>query len=262
MRFAGGAFREVCLAGRMSDRFMTPRGEALAFERLEGRGPTMVWLSGFRSDMTGSKAQALSDWARVHSRALLRFDYSGHGASGGRFEDGSIGRWRADALAAIEGLTEGPLVLVGSSMGGWIALLAALAMPERINGLVLIAPAPDFTERLLWPALSDNARAAIERDGCWLQPSAYDAEPYPITRTLFEGSRPWLLLDQPIPIGAPVRILHGQQDPDVPWELSLELAHRLDSQDVTVTLIKDGDHRLSRPQDLVRLLRAVEALAA
>lgn len=237
-------------------------GAPLAFERLGGAGPTLVWLGGFRSDMSGTKAEALHGWAQARGRALLRFDYSGHGRSGGRFEEGSIGRWRAEALELLDGETEGPLVLVGSSMGGWIALLCALARPLRIAGLTLIAPAPDFTERLLWPALPEAARREILEQGQWLQPSAYAEAPSPLTRTLFEGSRPWLLLDAPsIPIAAPVRILHGQQDPDVPWTLSLELAEKLQSPDVALTLIKDGDHRLSRPQDLARLLAAVAELA-
>lgn len=247
----------------MSQRFKTPRGDQIAYERLDGAGPTVVWLSGFRSDMTGAKAQTVADWARVRRHALLRFDYSGHGASGGRFDEGSIGRWRADALAAIEELSEGPLVLVGSSMGGWIAMLLALAVPERVRGLVLIAPAPDFTERLMWPALPAEARAQIRSGGVWLQRSAYGEAPYPLTAALFDGSRPWLLLEEAtIPLLAPVRILHGMQDPDVPWAQSVDLVERLDSRDVTLSLIKDGDHRLSRPQDLVRLLRAVEEMVA
>lgn len=201
-------------------------------------------------------------WAARQGRAALRFDYSGHGASPGRFEDGSIGRWREEALAMLDAHTTGPQVLVGSSMGGWIALLCAIARPERIAGLVLIAPAPDFTERLMWPALPEAARFAIQRDGVWRQPSAYSEEPTPLSRTLFEQSRPWLLLDAPtVPISAPVRILHGQEDPDVPWRLSLELAEKLEAADVAVSLIKDGDHRLSREGDIARMLHAVAELA-
>lgn len=234
----------------------------LAFDRLAGAGPGVMWLGGFRSDRTGTKAEALMRWAAAEGRAALRFDYSGHGASPGRFEDGSIDRWRADALAMLDAETAGPQVLVGSSMGGWIALLCAIARPERIAGLVLIAPAPDFTERLMWPALPEAARSAIQRDGVWPQPSAYAQEPTPLCRTLFDGSRPWLLLNAPsVPVSAPVRILHGQEDPDVPWRLSLELAEKLEAADVVVSLIKDGDHRLSREADLARMLHAVAELA-
>lgn len=243
------------------ESFIGPHGP-LAYEAAPGAGPTVVWLGGFRSDMTGTKAEALAAWARRRARAFLRFDYSGHGASGGRFEDGSIGAWRADALAALDHKSEGPLVLVGSSMGGWIALLAALARPERVKALVLIAPAPDFTERLMWPSLPAEAQSAIADTGVWLRPSAYGDGPYPITRTLIEDGRRWLLLDRPIPFHGPVRILHGQADPDVPWRLSLELAERLASPDVALSFIKDGDHRLSRPQDIARLLAAVEDSAA
>jgi len=240
----------------------TGQPEALSFDRLAGAGPGVVWLGGFRSDRTGTKAEALMRWAAGQGRAALRFDYSGHGASPGRFEDGSIGRWREEALAMLDAHTTGPQVLVGSSMGGWIALLCAIARPERIAGLVLIAPAPDFTERLMWPALPEAARFAIQRDGVWRQPSAYSEEPTPLSRTLFEQSRAWLLLDAPtVPISAPVRILHGQEDPDVPWRLSLELAEKLEAADVAVSLIKDGDHRLSREGDIARMLHAVAELA-
>lgn len=240
----------------------TGQPAALSFDRLAGAGPGVVWLGGFRSDRTGTKAEALMRWAAGQGRAALRFDYSGHGASPGRFEDGSIGRWREEALAMLDAHTTGPQVLVGSSMGGWIALLCAIARPERIAGLVLIAPAPDFTERLMWPVLPEAARFAIQRDGVWRQPSAYSEEPTPLSRTLFEQSRPWLLLDAPtVPISAPVRILHGQEDPDVPWRLSLELAEKLEAADVAVSLIKDGDHRLSREGDIARMLHAVAELA-
>ncbi|MBY0448397.1 MAG: lysophospholipase [Hyphomonadaceae bacterium] len=240
----------------------TGQPDTLSFDRLAGAGPGVVWLGGFRSDRTGTKAEALMGWAARQGRAALRFDYSGHGASPGRFEDGSIGRWREEALAMLDAHTTGPQVLVGSSMGGWIALLCAIARPERIAGLVLIAPAPDFTERLMWPALPEAARFAIQRDGVWRQPSAYAEEPTPLSRTLFEQSRRWLLLDAPsVPISAPVRILHGQEDPDVPWRLSLELAEKLETRDVAVSLIKDGDHRLSREGDIARMLHAVAELA-
>jgi pimeloyl-ACP methyl ester carboxylesterase len=208
--------------------------------------------------MTGSKAEDLSAFCAGQGRAFLRFDYSGHGTSGGRFEDGTIGRWAADAAAVLDALTEGPQILVGSSMGGWIALLLALRRPGRVAGLVGIAAAPDFTTRIE-AALPPEIRAIIDRDGVWHRPSAY-GDPYPITRALLEEGRSHLLLDAPVRIDVPVRLLHGQQDPDVPWELSLQTAAALTGQDVEVTLVKDGDHRLSRPQDLRLLRRVLSAL--
>jgi len=238
-----------------------PGGGRLAWRRLEGRSATVVWLGGFRSDMSGTKAQALADWAARAGRPFLRFDYSGHGDSEGDFADGTIGRWREDALVVIDALAPGPLILVGSSMGGWLACLAALARPGRVSGLVLIAPAADFTEALLWPALDDAARAAIERDGVWMQPSDHGA-PYPLTRALFEDGRRWSLLPGPVRIAAPVRILQGAEDSAVPWRHALRLADALESRDVTFTLVKAGDHRLSTPADLQRLTGEVEALAA
>ena len=236
-------------------------GERLAWRKVEGAGPTIVWLGGFRSDMTGTKAQVLADWAQASRRAFLRFDYSGHGASSGAFAEGTIGRWRGDALAAIDALTEGPLVLVGSSMGGWMACLAALARPERIAGLVLVAPAPDFTDKLMEPAFPAAAREALARDGVWMQPSEYDEAGYPITRRLIEEGRDWSLLPGPVNISAPVRILQGGADDAVPWRHALALAEALTGEDQVFTLIRDGDHRLSRPQDLQRLVAAVEDLA-
>jgi len=214
---------------------------------------TFVWLSGFRSDISGAKAQLVLEHALRRGDGALLVDYSGHGRSAGDFADGTISLWLADALAAIKALTQGPLILVGSSMGGWIALLAALRLPARIAGLALVAPAPDFTERLIWRAFPDEIRAAILRDGVYCRPSAYDPAPTPITRALIEDARQHLIMDNSIPIHAPVRILHGQQDPDVPWAQSLELVERLASTDVRLTLIKDGDHRLSRPEDLALL---------
>ena len=231
-------------------------GVALAWARLPGRGPTVVFLPGFASDMSGGKATALAEACRRAGRALLRFDYSGHGASGGAFADGCIGRWRDDALTVIDRLTEGPLVLAGSSMGGWIALLAALARPGRIAALVGIAAAPDFTETLMWQAMAPPEQAALLRDGYLDVPSQY-GPPTRITRMLIEDGRRHLLLGAPIPLTCPVRLLQGQRDPDVPWETALRLAERIAGDDVRVTLIKDGDHRLSRPEDLALLCRTV-----
>jgi pimeloyl-ACP methyl ester carboxylesterase len=236
-------------------------GASIAWRRVAGRGPTILWLGGFRSEMSGTKAQALADWAAGGGRDFLRFDYFGHGVSGGAFEAGTITRWRADALAVIGNLTEGPLVLVGSSMGGWIACLAALARPQRVKALALIAPAADFTGRLLAPSLPAEGRAAIERDGVWRRPSLYDPAGYPITRALLEDGARWSILPGPISITAPTRILQGGADPDVPWRHALELAMALESKDVVFTLIRDGDHRLSRESDLARLIAAVEEVA-
>jgi pimeloyl-ACP methyl ester carboxylesterase len=233
-------------------------GIELAWAREDGRDPMVVFLPGFRSDMGGEKATALAAYCAARRQAMLRFDYSGHGASGGCFEDGTIGRWAEDALAVIDQLSHGPLILVGSSMGGWIALLAARARPERIAGLIGIAAAPDFTEVLMWQAMSFEQRATLMSDGVLHVPSQY-GDPYSITRRLIEDGRNHLLLHESIALDCPVRLLHGQCDPDVPWEFALRIADQLTSRDVRITLIKDGDHRLSRPQDL-RLLR--QTLAA
>jgi pimeloyl-ACP methyl ester carboxylesterase len=232
---------------------------ALAWARQAGLGPTLVFLPGFRSDMTGEKARFLAAWCAAQGRALLRFDYSGHGASGGAFTDGTIGRWLDDALTVLDRLTEGPLLLVGSSMGGWIAVLAALARPARVVGLVGIAAAPDFTERLMWQAMLPAERAALLRDGQLTVPSRYGSDSV-ITRALIEDGRTRLVLEGPIPLRVPVRLLHGQMDADVPWETSLALAARLESADVRTVLIKDGEHRLSRGTDLAVMVGVVEGL--
>jgi len=237
-----------------------PDGARVAWRMVEGAGPTVVWLGGFKSDMTGTKAQALAEWAAAAGRAYVRFDYFGHGESSGDFAEGTITRWREDAIAVLNELTAGPPVLVGSSMGGWIACLVAMALPRRAKALVLVAPAPDFTEKLMAPEIPPEGRAALAADGVWLRPSAY-GEPYPITRALLEDGARWSILGgEPIPLTMPVRILQGGEDPDVPWRHALELAQALKGDDVVFTLIKDGDHRLSRPQDIERLLAAVGEL--
>ncbi len=237
-----------------------PDGARLAWRRIDGTGPTVVWMGGFRSDMAGTKAEALARWAAERGRAYVRFDYFGHGESEGDFREGTITRWRADALAVLDELAPRPVVPVGSSMGGWIACLCAMVRREQVRGLVLVAPAPDFTEKLMGPEIDAEARASLEAAGVWMRPSDY-GDPYPITRALLEDGARWSILPGPVPIEAPVRILQGGEDPDVPWRHALELAQAIKSQDVVFHLIKDGDHRLSRDQDLARLLLAVEELA-
>lgn len=245
-----------------TESFTSPEGRRLAFRQTRATsGVTFVWLCGFKSDMTGGKALAVEAWAKAAGHGALLFDYSGHGQSGGRFEEGTISAWREDALAAIDAQTDGPLELVGSSMGGWMALLAALARPERVKGLVLIAPAPDFTEKLMWPEFSPEQQAEILQEGFTLRPSAY-GEPYPITRALIEDGRQWSILDKDIPFAGPVRILQGMQDPDVPWGHALALTQALTAEDLLLTLIKDGDHRLSRDEDIARLLAVCGEMAA
>jgi len=236
-------------------------GVELAWIKTEGTFPAVVFLPGFRSDMTGDKATSLAAFCAERGQAMLRFDYSGHGASGGKFEDGTIGTWAADALCAIDWLTDGPLVLVGSSMGGWIALLTALARPQRTAALVGIAAAPDFTEALMWPAFSFEQRARLMQAGVLHLPSQY-GDPTPVTRGLIEDGRNHLLLTGPIALACPVRLLHGQADPDVPWEMALSIAEQITGADVQVTLVKDGDHRLSRKQDLALLHRLLRPLLA
>ena len=236
----------------------------IAVRARAGSGPGLFWLGGFNSDMRGTKALALDAWAAEHGRACIRFDYSGHGESGGAFIDGTIGRWLEEGVAVFEQFCRGPQVVIGSSMGGWMALLLARAIANRegagaaLAGLVLIAPAPDFTEQLMWNAFSDEVREEIRTKGVWMRPSEYDdGTPYPITRALIEEGRNHLLLGSAIEVGCPVRILQGAQDPDVPWQHAFALAHRLPAEDVVLTMIQDGDHRLSRPQDIARIMAAV-----
>lgn len=242
------------------ERLQRDDGNYLAYARTLGKSPTVVFLGGFRSDMTGTKAVALEAWAEERGQAFLRFDYLGHGHSSGRFEDGTIGRWKDDSLAAIDTLTDGKLVLVGSSMGGWLSLLAARARPERLAGLVLIAAAPDFTERMLLGGLSAEDRAILQRDGRLERASQYSPAPSVFTWKLIEEGRNHLLLDKPLTLPCPVRLLHGQSDPDVPWEYSLQIARHLEAPEVISTFVKGGDHRLSTPADIARLIATVEEL--
>jgi pimeloyl-ACP methyl ester carboxylesterase len=237
---------------------------SIAVRQRLGTTPGLLWLGGFKSDMKGTKAEALDAWAGNQGRAMVRFDYSGHGESGGAFVDGTIGRWLEDTLAVFDACCRGPQVVIGSSMGGWLALLLLRALAGRagipaatVAGLVLIAPAVDFTEELIWKRAPADVRRAIEEQGFWMRPSAYQEEPYPITRGLIEDGRKHLLLGGMIETGCPVRILQGVQDPDVPWQHAVELTSRFARDDVVLTLVKDGDHRLSRPEDIERLIAAV-----
>jgi pimeloyl-ACP methyl ester carboxylesterase len=236
----------------------------IAVRSRPGNPPGLFWLGGFHSDMKGTKALALDAWAAEQGRACVRFDYSGHGESGGAFVDGTIGRWLEESIAVFQNFCSGPQVVIGSSMGGWMALLLAREIARHkasrasLAGLVLIAPAPDFTEELMWKGFSPEVRAEIEQKGFRLRPSEYgDGTPYPITRALIEEGRNHLLLGAKIDVGCPVRILQGAQDPDVPWRHVFALAHRLPAEDVVLTMIQDGDHRLSRPQDIARIVAAV-----
>ena len=236
-------------------------GETLAFRRSAGRAPTVVFCGGFMSDMTGTKATALEAFCRDRGQGFVRFDYRGHGESSGAFEDGTIGGWTADALAVLDRLTEGLAILVGSSMGGWIALLAALARRERVRGLVGVAAAPDFTRRMMESEFDAGQRARLRRDGRVTFASPYDPRPYVVTRALIEDGDARCLLDAPIPLSCPARLLHGMRDESVPWEVSRRTMERLESRDVTLTLVKDGDHRLSEEGDLDRLRAAVGELS-
>jgi pimeloyl-ACP methyl ester carboxylesterase len=236
----------------------------IAVRAQSGGPPGLVWLGGYKSDMKGTKAAALAEWAeRVH-RTCVRFDYSGHGESEGAFADGTIGRWLAESVAVFDAYCRGPQILVGSSMGGWLALLLVRALQRRgrsgaanVAGLVLIAPAVDFTEELMWKRFTPEIKQELAEKGVWQRPSEYSAEPYLVTGKLIEEGRNHLLLGGMIETGCPVRILQGVEDPDVPWQHAKALVARLARDEVVLTLIKDGDHRLSRPQDIERLISAV-----
>ncbi len=237
----------------------------LAVRRRSGVTPGLLWLGGFKSDMGGTKAVALDRWAAAHQRHCVRFDYSGHGESDGKFTDGTISRWLDESIAVFDAYCHGPQVLVGSSMGAWLALLLARELRRREPphgrlspaALVLIAPAVDFTEELMWKRFPAPVKRKLESEGVWERPSQYSSEPYPITASLIEDGRRHLLLGGLIETGCPVRILQGVADPDVPWRHAVELVSRLAQDDVVLSLIKDGDHRLSRPEDIERLIGAV-----
>ncbi|NBR78723.1 MAG: alpha/beta hydrolase [Alphaproteobacteria bacterium] len=219
-----------------------------------------MFCGGFRSDMTGNKASALADWTKARDRAFLRFDYFGHGVSDGAFTDGTMSLWRADLAAMLDALVDGPQVLVGSSFGGWLSLMAALDRPEKVAALVLIAPAVDMTERLMWNRFSDEARTVLMEKGLVYDPSKYDPDGYPITRALIEDGRQHLMLGQPIELDIPVRIMHGQRDDAVPWQLTMELAEALTGDNVELHLLKNGDHRLSEPAQIDTLFALVDAV--
>ncbi|AQR60846.1 alpha/beta hydrolase [Brevundimonas sp. LM2] len=235
-----------------------PDGETLAFKRVAGTGPTVLWIGGFRSDMEGTKALALDAAARERGWSFVRYDHFAHGQSSGDWRQATIGRWREDAIGLIDYLAE-PVIPVGSSMGGWVALLAALARTERMAGLVLVNPAADFTERLMWPSLDDHVRQAILRDGEATITEAGLGE-YVLTARMFEEARDWLLMDGPIAMSAPVHVLQGRADETVPWSHAITLIERLIGGDARLDLIEGGDHRLSTPADLARLVAAVDGM--
>ncbi len=244
-----------------TDFLKRPDGSALAYDRSLGK-PGVVFLHGLMSDRGGTKAIALSDHCHRKGYGFVRFDMFGHGESSGRFEKGTISRWTEDAVAIVDAATEGPQILIGSSMGAWVIIKTALARTQRIAGLIGIAAAPDFTEDLMWPGLSQAQRDALQAEGVVNVPSAEDPRPYPISRDLIEDGRRNLVLRDGIKLQCPARLLHGQCDVSVPWETSLRLAERIVGKDVNVHLIKDGDHRLSRPQDLNRLCATLDDLVA
>jgi pimeloyl-ACP methyl ester carboxylesterase len=254
---------EICLKSLAIGTGAAAR--SIAVRSRPGAAPGLFWLGGFNSDMKGTKAAALDRWAGEQDRACVRFDYSGHGESGGAFTDGTIGRWLEESLGIFTTFCRGPQVVIGSSMGGWLALLmvqalrqrASTGQPASVKALVLIAPAVDFTEELMWKQFSPELKRQIEQTGVWERPSQYSEQPYLVTLRLIEEGRDHLLLGGMIETGCPVRILQGVQDPDVPWNHAVELTSRLARDDVVLTLVKDGDHRLSRPEDIERLLAVV-----
>jgi len=244
--------------------FLQTEAGRLAYRQTDGETGKagLVWFGGLKSDMLGGKATAVHAAAIKDGRSCLRFDYTGHGESDIAFEKTTVTDWRRDALAMIDAKIDGPQIFIGSSMGGWMSLLAALARPEKVKGLVLIAPAPDFTEKLMWAGFSRDIKDEIETTGQWMRPSPYDDGPYPITKALIESGRDWLITDNPIDLdNIPVRILQGVEDDAVPWRYALDLMDKITSDDMQYHLIKDGDHRLSRDQDVDLLVETVLKLA-
>lgn len=237
-----------------------PSGAKLAYCKSEGSSPGVIFLGGFMSDMAGTKATALESHCKEHGIAFIRFDYQGHGESSGRFEEGNIGLWTSDAIAILDALADGPQILIGSSMGGWIMLLTALARKENVAGLVGIAAAPDFPTRLMWDQLTQEQRAELEEKGIIYLPCDYGDEPYPIRHTFIEESRSHILLNKTIALDCPIHLLHGMKDHDVPYQMSAELAEKVISEDVQVSLVKDADHRFSEPKEIALLHRAINAM--
>ena len=246
----------------MSDApsFLDIDGRQIAWRGREGTSPGIVFLGGFASDMLGTKAEFLDHYCQARGRAFLRLDYSGHGESSGNFINGTIGQWTADALAVFDAQTTGSQVLIGSSMGGWIALLLARARPQCLAGLIGIAAAPDFTEDMMWADFDDVIKKQIMDEGVYLEPSDYSDEPTPITRKLIEDGRQQLVLQSPLEINVPVRLIQGMQDPEVPWQTAIKLAAHIDGDDIDVILRKNGDHRLSNDDDLKHLASVLDSL--
>lgn len=236
-------------------------GERIAYKKTVGKGPSFIWCGGLRSDMEGGKAIHLHEWAAQKGYGYIRFDYFGHGASSGDFEHGHIGRWRDDVISVIDALTDGDVILVGSSMGGWASLLAAMTRPARVKALLLIAPAPDFTQKLMWQKFGEDIRRQIKQEGVYYEPSPY-GDPLPISKILIEESAKYQILDGTIGFSGPVRILQGMKDEPVPWRHALKIVDALESDNVEVTFVKDGDHSLSRPHDLRRLVGVAEEIIA
>lgn len=241
-------------------RIVLEGGGEIAFRQTGIGAPAVVFCGGLMSDMTGTKAAAIELFCRARQQSCVRFDYRGHGESSGAFEDGTIGMWTEDALAVIDRVIPGPIILIGSSMGGWIALLAALARPGRVGAVIGVAAAPDFTRRMVESEFDAERRAALARDGRVALASPYDPRPYVITQALIDDGNARCLLDAPIRLHCPVRLFHGLKDESVPWQTSMRILERLEGSDATLTLVKDGDHRLSAPDDLMRLSAAVAEL--
>ncbi len=245
--------------------YITHEGRKIAYKAQSGsknKGwPTVVFCAGFMSDMEGSKAQALDDFCISRGQAYVRFDYSGHGVSSGNFMDGTIGTWCDDALAIIDQVTKGDIIIVGSSMGGWIGLLIALARKDRVTGFVGLAAAPDFTKELCWDKYSDEIKATLEQDGVYYEPCDYGDDPYPMTLSLIKEGNDHLILDKPIDLNCPVRLIQGMKDPDVPPITAQRISDQLKTEDVVVSYVKNGDHRLSTEADLKRLCQTVKEIS-
>jgi len=236
--------------------------ERLAYKIHEGAGPVLIWCGGLRSDMLGSKAECLHDWAQDSGQSYIRFDYFGHGESSGEFEQGHIGMWRDDIIRVMDHMApDQDIILCGSSMGGWASILAALERRGRVKALLLIAPAPDFTQKLMWPNFSPDIQDQIIKDGVYYEPSPY-GEPMPVSKTLIEKSADYQILDQPITLDIPIRILQGMKDEPVPWQHPFRFIKAVTSEDVEITLVKSGDHSLSQPHDLRRLVKTAKELVA